>query len=45
MLWQVVTILPLHSDVSGEISVEASLLVKHIKPGAHVKVNPSDLHM
>jgi transcription elongation factor SPT5 len=35
---KLIKIAPMHSDMSTEIIVEASLLVKHIKPGAHVKV-------
>ena len=28
----------MHSEISNEVTVEANLLIKNIKPGAHVKV-------
>ena len=39
---RLVKIAPMHSDMNHEVSVEANLLIKQIKPGAHVKVR-SDL--
>ena len=33
-----VRIAPMHSEITGEVTVEANLLIKHVVPGAHVKV-------